>query len=194
MKYWIVTLLIGTILLATDFNYNTGGYVGYVPELAGSATGWGEWFITSFTNVTGTPLKIVEFGFPCCGVPTGSFGWIIWTDMPDTGPPIVSPENCNFHGSFTPVEGPGGDSTVYTYVDIASVADVIFNPGETIVFGYQNTGYGGQTPFNGTDTWSWHHNNWESDASHYRTAVLEMKANIWSALEQTTWGELKTVF
>lgn len=186
--------MIAAFLSGADVEYNTGGSISYVPDLSGSAAGWGEWFVTSYTNESSYALQIVEFAFPCCGVTTDDYGWVVWVDMPDTGYPAGNPESCDFHGEFTPVEGPGGDPSVYTYIDIASVETIVFYPGEIIVFGYQNTGYGGQTPFNGTGTWAWHNSIWESDESHYRTAVLQMGANNWSAMEQTTWGEIKSTF
>ncbi|MCD4777200.1 MAG: hypothetical protein K8S15_14275 [Candidatus Aegiribacteria sp.] len=190
----LLLLLIAASLSAADVEYNTGGSVGYLSDLSGSSSGWGEWFITSYTNETSGPLQIAEFGFPCCGVPTGDFGWVVWVDMPDTGFPAGNPESCDFHGAFVPVEGPGGDPSVYTYIDIASVENIVFDPGEIIVFGYQNTGYGGQTPFNGTETWAWHNSIWEPDEKHYRTAVLEIGANNWSAMEQRTWSGIKSLF
>lgn len=190
----LLILLIAASLSSADVEYNTGGSVGYLSDLSGSATGWGEWFITSYENETSGPLQIVEFGFPCCGVPTGDFGWVVWVDMTGSGFPSGNPESCDFHGAFVPVEGPGGDPSVYTYVDIASVENIVFDPGEIIVFGYQNTGYGGQTPFNGTETWAWLNSIWEPDESHYRTAVLEIGANNWNAMEQTTWSGIKSLF
>ena len=158
MKYLVILLFLSVpaFLAAADVEYNTGGSTGYVPELSGSTYGWGEWFVTSYTNETGDPLQISEFGFPCSGDPTGDYGWVVWMDMPDTGPPEGDPQSSDYHGAFTPVEGPGGDPSVYTYVDIASVESIVFYPGETIVFGYQNTGYGGQTPFTTVETWAWH--------------------------------------
>ncbi len=197
MKLLSVFLMILTAayLCAADIEYNTGGSTGFVPDLSGSTSGWGEWFLTSYTNDTPDRIQIVEFGFPCCGNPTADFGWVVWTDMSDTGPPSGNPQTADFHGSFTPAEGPGGNPAVYTFVDMTMVETIItIESDETIVFGYQNTGYGGQTPFNGTETWAWRSNNWEADESHYRTAVLEMKADIWTALQQSTWGEIKSLF
>jgi hypothetical protein len=196
MKYKILLFMLLTMSLSgfgEDFEYNTGGVIDYVADLSGSSTGWGEWFITSVFNDTGHDLILIEFGFPCCGVETGDFGWVIWEDMPDTGPPSGIPESCDYHGSFTPVEGPGGDPSVYTYFNVSDQT-IIMQDQTQFIFGYQNTDLGGQTPFNGTETWSWHSSIWASDEDHYRTAVIQVKANYNNALETTTWGEIKNIF
>ena len=195
MKYLLVLIMTALSLsgLGEDFEYNTGGVIDYVADLSGSSAGWGEWFITSVFNDTGHDLLLIEFGFPCCGTVTGDFGWVVWEDMPDTGPPSGAPESCDYHGSFTPVEGPGGDPSVYTYVNVSD--QIIIIPDMTqFVFGYQNTSLGGQTPFNGIETWSWHGSVWASDEDLYRTAVLQVKANYDYALDQTTWGQIKNMF
>ena len=195
MKYLL--LLILTVLsfsvFGEDFEYNTGGTIDYVADLSGSSSGWGEWFITSVFNNTGHDLLLIEFGFPCCGSATGNFGWVIWENMTGSGPPSGVPESSDYHGSFTPVEGPGGDPSVYTYVNISDQSIII--PDQTqFVFGYQNTDLGGQTPFNSTGTWSWHGGVWSSDEDHYRTAVLQVKANYDEAYDPTTWGAIKDLF
>ncbi|MCD4848985.1 MAG: hypothetical protein K8R76_12440 [Candidatus Aegiribacteria sp.] len=195
MKYLFVFILMvfSLSVLGEDFEYNTGGVIGYVADLSGSSAGWGEWFITSFYNDTGHDLVLIEFGFPCCGTVTGDFGWVVWVNMPDTGPPADIPESCDYHGPFTPVEGPGGDPSVYTYINVSGESIVILDQTQ-FVFGYQNTDLGGQTPFTGTVTWSWHEGVWASDENHYRTAVLQVKANFNDALDQTTWGAIKNTF
>lgn len=195
MKYLFVFILMvfSLSVLGEDFEYNTGGVIGYVADLSGSSAGWGEWFITSVYNDTGHDLVLIEFGFPCCGTVTGNFGWIVWENMPDAGPPADIPESCDYHGTFTPVEGPGGDPSVYTYINVSGEGIVILDQTQ-YVFGYQNTGLGGQTPFTGAVTWSWHSGIWASDEDHYRTAVVQVKANFNDALDQTTWGAIKNIF
>lgn len=76
MKYLFVFILMvfSLSVLGEDFEYNTGGVIGYVADLSGSSAGWGEWFITSVYNDTGHDLVLIEFGFPCCGTVTGNFG------------------------------------------------------------------------------------------------------------------------
>lgn len=196
MKHYfmiIMLFLFSVSVSGEDFEYNTGGTINYLADLSGSSTGWGEWFITSIYNDTGHDLLLTEFGFPCCGTVTGDFGWVLWEDMPDTGPPSGAPESSDYNGSFTPVEGPGGNPSVYTYVDVSG-QNIVLGDQTNFVFGFQNTGYGGQTPFNGTETWSWDNDIWNSDEAHYRTAVLQVKANYYSALEQNTWGSIKSIF
>lgn len=195
MKYLLVFILMAFSLscFGEDFEYNTGGAIDYVADLSGSSSGWGDWFVTSILNDTGEDLHLIEFGFPCCGTVTGEFGWVVWEDMPDTGPPSGVPESCDYHGSFTPVEGSGGNPSVYTFINVSGQY-IIIPDQKQFVFGYQNTDLGGQTPFNGTETWSWHSSIWDSDEDHYRTAVLQVKANYYNALEQTTWGAIKNTF
>ncbi len=195
MKYLLVLIMTALSLsgFGEDFEYNTGGVIDYVADLSGSSAGWGEWFITSVFNDTGHDLLLIEFGFPCCGTTTGEFGWVVWGDMPDTGPPSGVPESSDYHGSFTPVEGSGGDPSVYTYVNVSDQT-IIIQDNTQFVFGYQNTDLGGQTPFNGIETWSWHSSVWASDEDLYRTAVLQVKANYDEALDQTTWGQIKNMF
>lgn len=196
MKRLIILLAVLPVMyvVAEDVEYNTGGWMDYVPDLSGSSTGWGQWFIGSYTNETGFPLMIMEFGFPCCGEPTGDYGWVVWIYESVSPPPSGGPETCDWYGSFTPVEGPGGNPQVYTYIDVSEMEEIILPDQYTMVFGYQNTQYGGQTPFNGTETWSWSDDTWYSDQANYRTAVLQFTADVWNSLDQATWGRIKSVF
>jgi len=173
-----------------DFEYNTGGYLGFQADLFGSSYGWGQWFITTVQNPFSQPLQIVELGFPCCGTTTSTYGWVVWDDMGLIAAPSGAPQTCDYHGAFTPLEGPAGNPSVYTYVDVTS-AMVIIPPGAFFCFGYQNTGDGGQTPYNGVSTWSWDESMWIGDAQYYRTAVLQVKAEISDALQGSTWAQIK---
>ncbi|RLI52764.1 MAG: hypothetical protein DRP09_17245, partial [Candidatus Thorarchaeota archaeon] len=145
----------------SDFEYNTGGYIDFVPTTGGSASGWGEWFITSVQNDTGQDLSLVEFGFPCCGPPTGFYGWVVWTNVGGPVPPPGPAETAEYYGTFTPVDpGPGTfPPTVYTYIDVSGEG-IVIQAGDWFCFGYDNTDTGGQTDFNGVDTWAWYSGVW----------------------------------
>jgi len=174
----------------TDLAYNTGGALGFTPDLFGSSTGWGQWFVTTVYNDTGNDLHLTEFGFPCCGYATGTYGWVVWTDVGSISAPIDGPTSCNYYGAFTPTEPEGGDPTVYTYLDVTSEY-ILIPDGAYFCFGYQNTQYGGQTTSNGTETWAWDAGVCYSDSQYNRTAILQVEGIEAGALSTTTWGGIK---
>jgi hypothetical protein len=179
-----------------DWVYNTGGSEDFVPDLGGSDTGWGEWFITTVQNDAGTCLHITEFGFPCCGPPTGFFGWILWYDVGGINPPTGPAESADEYGEFTPVctDPDTWPPTVYTYVDVSGVG-IVVPAGNYFCFGYDNTGMGGQTYYNGVQTWAWYGGMWDADEYWGRTAILQVKANFGaSATQETSWGGVKALF
>lgn len=192
---FILALLV-SVVLAEDWEYNTGGSIGFIATQVGS-TGWAEWFVVTVENNTGHDVLMKEFGFPCAGDATDTLGWILYSNVGGANPPAGTPADCDWHGPFTPVEGPGGDPTVYTYVDVSGEG-IIIPDGTYFSFGYQNTGFGGMTPFNGTATWSWFDGGtgyfWNPDANYSRTAVLQFMADYTDALQSATWGEIKTIF
>ena len=179
-----------------DFAYNTGGALDFVPTTGGSSDGWGEWFITTVYNNTGQDLILVEFGFPCCGPPTETYGWIVWTGMGGYVPPGGNAYSAEYYGPFTPLD-PDPTTfppTTYTYVDV-SLENVIIAADTYFCFGYDNTGTGGQITFNGVDTWAWWEGGWDPDQSWGRTAILQVKANYHGTpVNETTWGAIKSLF
>jgi len=187
---FILTAFTAAAAAGADFEYNTGGYPGYPADLFGSSAGWGEWFVTTVQNPLPVAIQIMEFGFPCSGSATGPYGWVVWEDLGLVTHPSGGPQSCDHHGEFTPVEGPYGDPSVYTWVDV-SAANVIIPAGAHFCFGYRNTAYGGQTPYNGVLTWSWFDSMWIVDSSYYRTAVMQVSADVAGALEGTTWAAIK---
>jgi predicted outer membrane repeat protein len=179
--------------LKADFEYNTGGVIDFVPTLGGSATGWAEWMIATVRNDTGHRLRLTEFGFPCCGPPTGPYGWMVWRSVGGLYPPAGDPTTADRHGAFTPADpNPSTNPpTVYTYVDVVA-QNIVIPIGSYFCFGYDVTGYGGLTSFNGVQTWGWYGGAWDPDQTYGRTAVLQVKANYLSR----TWhvpGDLPTI-
>ena len=178
-----------------DFEYNTGGVIDCVPTTAGSNTGWGEWFITTVYNDTGHDLRLMEFGFPCCGPPTEPYGWLVWKNMGGYVAPSGNAYTAEHYGAFTPTD-PGHTSppTVYTYVDVSGEA-IVIPAGNYFCFGYDNTDLGGQISYNGVETWAWYGGEWDSDVSWGRTAILQVKADyVVSPVEELTWGSIKALF
>lgn len=198
MKKFILlaaTLVFASAAFAEDFEYNTGLTMDIEPTLGGSATGWGEWFLATVENDTGNDLLLIEFGFPCAGPPTGTYGWVVWTDIGELAPPAGEADTAEYYGTFTPVD-PDPETwppTVYTYVDV-SAANVIIPAGNYFCWGYDVTGMGGQVEYNGVETWGWYGGIWESDEPWGRTAVIQVKADFAGALEHSTWGSIKSVF
>jgi len=182
--------------IRADFEYNTGGVIDFVPDTGGSSDGWGEWFIVTVHNDTGMNLHLKEFGFPCCGPPTGDYGWVLWTDVGGMNPPAGNAMTAEHHGAFTPVD-PSPDTfppTVYTYIDVSGRALVV--PADAyFCFGFDNTGNGGQTAFNGVDTYAWYENTWDPDQGWGRTAILQVKADyIMTPVAESTWGAVKALY
>ena len=198
MKYVLLAaLLLASVAFAQDFEYNTGGSMEFVADMQGSSTGWGEWFAVSLLNDTGHDIMLTEFGFPCCGDPTDTLGWIVYLDVGGINPPAGDPGTCDYNGPFTPVEGPGGDPSVYTYVDV-SAENIVIPSGNYWCFGYDVTDLGGQTAYNGVETWSWYDAGsgffWDMDSGYSRTAVLQVKGDYSGALQSATWGSIKSTF
>jgi hypothetical protein len=179
-----------------DWWYNTGGVLDFVPDLGGSHDGWGEWFITTVYNDSGDDLILVEFGFPCGGPPTETYGWIVWLDMGGYVPPGGNAYTAEYYGPFTPVD-PDPETlppTTYTYVDVSSEM-IVVPAGTYFCFGYDNTGMGGQTSYNGVQTWAWYSGYWDPDVGWGRTAILQVKANFYgTAVDESTWGAIKGLF
>ena len=72
---------------------------------------------------------------------------------------------------------------------------LLIEPGAYFCFGYDNTGMGGQTAFNGVDTWAWYGGMWDPDQSWGRTAILQVKANHFSTpVAKSTWGAIKALY
>jgi hypothetical protein len=188
------TLVFASAAFAEDFEYNTGGTIDMTPTTAGSAAGWGEWFLATVENDTGHDLILMEFGFPCCGPPTGTYGWVVWTDMGGLNPPAGEADTAEYYGAFTPADaGHTSPPVVYSYIDV-SASSVIIPAGNYFCWGYDNTDLGGQIAYNGVETWGWYNGMWESDEPYGRTGLLQVKADYYTALDQTTWGSIKSVF
>jgi hypothetical protein len=182
--------------ILADWTYNTGGSPGFVPDMGGSATGWAEWFITTVQNNTGSDMHLVEFGFPCAGPPTGTYGWIVWMDMGGDVPPAGPASTADYYGSFTPLD-PDPNTfppTTYTYVDVSSLCLTVF-AGEYFCFGYDNTGMGGMTSYNGEVTWGWYAGIWDPDPNYGRTAILQVSADFGAtAATANTWSGIKALY
>jgi len=182
----------------SDFEYNTCGSMDCVPTTGGSATGWGEWFITTLQNNTGSDLWIKEFGFPCCGPQTSACGWIVWDNTggnwaPNTGDGCTA----DFMGMFTPVD-PNPTTfppTTYTYIDVTA-QNICIPAGNWWTFGYDVTGNGGQISYNGVMTYGWYGGTWDPDQPWGRTAVLQVKADFGCStpIEKSLWGTIKSLF
>ncbi len=179
-----------------DWVYNTGGVEGFVPTVQGSASGWGEWFITTVMNDTGEDLYLSELGFPCSGPATEPFGWLVWVGINGMNAPAGNAYTADFYGEFAPVEpNPEVDPLVYTFIDISEEFIVVPN-GAYFSFGYDNTGLGGQTDFNGVDTWAWYGEAWDPDVNWGRTAILQVKGNFEGpvATESVSLGEIRALY
>ncbi len=188
-----ILVLLPVISTGADFQLNTGGQMGFEPDLSGSSTGWGSHFVATALNDTGQDVVLTQLGFPCSGDTTGAYGWVVWLDVGAEVPPEGAPSTADHHGMFVPVEGPGGDPTVYTYVEVWD-RSIVVEAGTYFTFGYQNTGQGGQTTYNGFETWSWDQGMWIADSEYFRTAVMEVTGDFWGALEGSTWGGIKNAF
>jgi len=193
-KLFVIVLSFAVIASAADFEYNSGGTMGITPDKRGSNTGWGEWFVVAILNDSGHNIVLSQLGFPCSGPETGDYGWLVWTNVGGLNAPSGDVTTSDFHGSFTPViSDPAADPYTYTYIDVSSEGIVIAS-GNYFCIGFDNTGLGGQVAFNGTDTWSWYNNAWDSDQAWSRTDVMEVTAEYENALSRNSWGSIKASF
>lgn len=153
------------------WEWSSGGVMDFVPTTGGSFDGWGSHFLATTVNGTGQDMQLTELGIPCAG--TIAAEWMVWIGtMPSD---YSSPD---FSGSFMatdpdPLTFP---PTVYTYVDVTS-ANVLVPSGEAVWIAYVNPGVGGQTDFNGVDTWSWYLGAWDGDQAWGRTAIMQLKGD-----------------
>ena len=181
-----------------DFEYNTGGYLDFIPETGGSSTGWGEYFCTTILNDAGCDLTLIELGFPCCGPMTDVFGWLVWTGVGGMMAPPYPYSTCDFTGAFTPVD-PAPDTfppTVYTYIDITGEG-IVIPDGTYFSIGYDVTGTGGQTAFNGVDTYADYGGMWDPDQGWGRTAIMQVLGNCGTEptpTQDSTWGTIKAIY
>ncbi|HOZ17773.1 MAG TPA: hypothetical protein PLF04_05510 [Candidatus Fermentibacter daniensis] len=193
----LVLCVVGLAFAQFSYEYNTGGTLGMLPTLAGSSTGWAEYFVVTLQNTTVYPLRIMELRFPCCGPQTSAYGWVVWTGLSGLVPPAGDPTTAQYYGQFTPAIPSGGsasDITEYTVVDLSLEEMIIIAPGEYWCFGYDNTQLGGQTTFNGVVTYGWYEGSWDSDQPWGRTGLLEFAAYYWMSLDQATWAQIKASF
>ncbi len=178
-----------------DWWWATGGALDMVPTTGGSSGGWGEWFVTTVLNDTGNDLYLNEFGWPCCGPPTGVYGWVVWVNVGGIVPPGGA-SSADYYGSYAPVD-PAPDTfppVTYTYIGVTA-ENIVIPPSAYMCFGYDNTGNGGQILFNGTQTWAWYSGYWDPDESWDRTALLQVKASFTSTpVEDTSWGHIKGLY
>ncbi len=154
------------------FEWNSGGAVDTVPNLGGSSTGWGPYFIVMTTNTVGSDVFLSELGFPCGG-PAGT--WMVWVGSAQPADSSAP----DYSGPFTPTD-PSPDTfppTTYTYVDVTA-SNVLIPAGSDFWFGYENPGIGGQVDFNGVVTYAWYGGAWDSDEPYGRTAVMQVFVEI----------------
>lgn len=172
----------------TDFEYNTGGSIDFVPDATGSWDGWGSHFMGFVNNNTGQDIYLTELGFPCAG-PIASSWFVSIGGMPGG-------LSFDFTGPLTIVDqGETSPPNVYSYADLSQTG-IAAPPGVDIYFGYINPGLGGQTLFNGVDTWAWYLGEWDPDQGWGRTAILQLKASFEDpvAIENETFGAIKALY
>ena len=112
------------------------------------------------------------------GPATGAYGWLVWTNVGGLNAPAGDATTADYYGSFTPVD-PNPKTfppTTYTYIDI-SAQNIVIPAGNYFCIGYDVTGNGGQTSFNGVDTWAWYGSVWDPDQGWSRTAILQVTAD-----------------
>ena len=192
----LVLCVVGLAFAQFSYEYNTGGTLGMLPTLAGSSTGWAEYFVVTLQNTTVYPLRIMELRFPCCGPQTAEYGWVVWTNLSGMVPPAGDPTTAQYYGQFTPAipsGGSAGDITEYTIVDVSS-AEIVIPADGYWCFGYDNTQLGGQDYFNGVVTYGWYEGSWDPDQGWGRTDLLEFAAYYRMSLDQATWAQIKASF
>jgi hypothetical protein len=174
-KILVVLMALGIACFAAEYQFSTGSW-DQVPTTGGSSSGWGEWFITAFENDAGEDIVIIELGMPCCGPPSGDYGWVVWYDVGGLQPPSGDPQSAESYGPYTPVDsGSPFPPTTYTYVDL-SAEEVEVEQDTYFVIGYDVTTYGGQISYNGYNTWSWYGGYWDPDANYGRTDLIQCLA------------------
>ena len=178
-----------------DFEFNTGGVIDGPPTTAGTASDWGEWFITTLRNDTEKPLLLLEIGFPCSGSSSETYGWLVWTDVGGMNSPHLGARSAQFFGSFSPAAAADQvPPRTYTYVDISD-RGIVVPVGACYCFGYDVTGLGGQVEFSGVETWSWYSGYWDLDAGWGRTALLQIRADFApTATFGSSWSGIKSLY
>lgn len=174
--------------------FSTAGW-NATPTHGGSHHGWGEWFVTTFHNDTGYDVTLTEIGMPCCGAPSGDYGWLVWASVGGMNRPSSGPTGADWYGPYTPADSSYDTNppTTYTYVDI-SAENVVIQAGSYFAVGYDVTGMGGHVSFNGHASWAWYGGGWSYDGTFNRTAVIQVEGFYdESGIVNVTWGSLKAL-
>jgi hypothetical protein len=181
--------------IRSDFEFNTFGAMNCPATMAGSAEGWGEWFITTLQNDSGHALRLRELAFPCTGPPSGNFGWLVWTNLDGPGPPRQGPASADFSGVFTPALNDSlSPPSLYTEVNLES-AEIDIGEGAWFAIGYDVTHLGGQVVSGGPETWSWYGLTWDPDSQWGRAALIQVRADFEAvATERSSWSDLKRLY
>jgi hypothetical protein len=174
-KVIVLLVVLCSLGLAAEYRFSTGAW-DQPPTKGGTSYGWGEWFVTTFENDTGEDISITELGMPCCGPPSGDYGWVVWYDVGGLRFPPGTPQSADEHGSYTPEDGGSTNPPVtYTYVDLSG-EDVVIEEGTYFAIGYDVTRRGGQVPYNGYCTWAWYSGWWDPDYDWGVTALIQCRA------------------
>lgn len=177
-----------------DFEFNTGGTIGFLPTSYGTPTGWGTYIITTVLNDSGQDIYLSELGFPCGG--PGPVGWYVWVGVGGFNPPPGDWTTATFDGMFTPTDPDAtGVPNEYSYIDVYNL-NIVIPAGVYFTIGYENPGACGLTDFNGYSTWAWYGGAWDYDGAWGVTSIHEVKAMFEGPVEVTksTWGGVKALF
>ncbi len=183
----------------TDVMYNTGGAMNTPATTNGSASGWAYYTLHIWTNNTGEPQTLVELGFP-----TNEY----------SSDPIVMPVEWNVDLNQTSIynvtnpytwawDGVGtfypagvidtSPPTVYSIIDISGEG-LVLPAGQSMAWGYENAGLCGQISYNGVETIGWYVSYWDSDVGYGRTGLQQFKSLGFTATEEATLSQVKSLY
>ncbi|MBM4118028.1 hypothetical protein FJ251_09885 [bacterium] len=183
----------------TDVMYNTGGAWDTVCTSNGSASGWSYYQMNVWTNTTGEPQTLVELGFPTNEYSSDPIAMPVeWNvDLNQTSIyNIINPYSHAWDGvgTFYPAGAPDtSPPTVYSIID-CSGAGLVLPDTQSMVWGYENAGLCGQISYNGVETIGWYVSYWDSDVPYGRTGVQRFKSVGFTAAEESSLSQVKSLY
>jgi hypothetical protein len=71
---------------------------------------------------------------------------------------------------------------------------VRIDPGEHLIWGYENAGLCGQIAYNGVETIGWYVNYWDSDVPYGRTSLMQFRSSYYTPVEERSLSAIKSLY
>lgn len=182
-----------------DLQYNTCGTWDYANARMIQESGYGTYAIAIVELPDTYPNSIVLQTIEFCIAGPNQLNAVIWTGLTAIGPPDA-PGTEDYNIPYTPAVATGGtgmSDVDYTVVDVSG-ENIVMAPGDIIAFGttMDAPSFVGVVDivFPSAATYAFWDGAWDGDASWGWTACHQLSGIDASALERSTWGDIKAAF